>query len=89
MHTSQPKIAAEMRAEAQGGGRLSQAEMLTQGGQLEQPAAAATGGGESPYGFEMDDQTATGIASAVSGAMSPEATAIQQTGEKYGYGGTL
>jgi hypothetical protein len=83
------EIAAEMRAEAQGGGRLSQAEMLTQGGQLEQPAAAATGGGESPYGFEMDDQTATGIASAVSGAMSPEATAIQQTGEKYGYGGTL
>lgn len=79
------EIAAEMRAEAQSGGKLSQAEMLTQGGQLEQPA----GGGESAYGFELDEQGAADVASAVSGAMGPEAAAIQQTGERYGYGGTL
>lgn len=79
------EIAARMRAEAQGGGKLAQAERLTQGGQLEQPA----GGGESPYGFELDEQGAADVASAVTGAMGPEAATIQQTGERYGYGGTL
>lgn len=81
------EIAAEMRAEAEGG-MLAQAEQLTQGGQLEQPAGGGSGG-ESPYGFELDDQGAADIASAVSGAMGPEAATIQQTGERYGYGGTL
>ena len=81
------ELAARMRSEAQGG-KLAQAEMLTQGGQLEQPA----GGGESPYGFELDEQGAADVASAVSGSMggmSEEGKTLIEQANKYGYGGTL
>jgi hypothetical protein len=78
------EIAAEMRAETEGGGMLSQAEKLTQGGQLEQPAA-----GGSPYGpgIELDDQGAADIATAVGGGMSPQEAQLRKDIETYGYGG--
>jgi len=82
------ELAAQMRAEAQGGGRLSQAEQLTQGGQLEESATASN---ENPYGpgIELDDQDASDIATAVGGGMTPEGKALIEQANKYGYGGTL